>query len=119
MISDGKDWTVNVPEIEFPFLQRIYGFYANSGNVQNKHLPSEGHDYGLSKRKAMYEFLTTAFGMSVDKFKNQNGELEESGVTIEKEAALKVFGADGTQLPGNAVKGLNAISKVFEEAIKR
>ena len=28
VISDGADWTQHVPENEFPFLQKIYGYYG-------------------------------------------------------------------------------------------
>jgi hypothetical protein len=44
VISDGKDWTQFVPQIEFPFVQRIYDLYHASNKVQNAHFPSEGHD---------------------------------------------------------------------------
>jgi len=27
LISDGGDWTKNNPEVEFPYIQKIYGFY--------------------------------------------------------------------------------------------
>ena len=27
IVSDGGDWTASVPTLEFPYLQRIYGFY--------------------------------------------------------------------------------------------
>lgn len=27
VISDGKDWTASVPEMEYPYLQRVYGFF--------------------------------------------------------------------------------------------
>ncbi|MCF0209345.1 MAG: hypothetical protein HUK07_07810, partial [Bacteroidaceae bacterium] len=28
IVSDGGDWTETVPRVEFPFLQKIYGFYG-------------------------------------------------------------------------------------------
>ena len=51
LISDGKDWTKNTPDVEFPYIQHIYELYNQKGNVENVHLPDEGHDYGMSKRK--------------------------------------------------------------------
>jgi hypothetical protein len=116
VVSDGKDWTRHVPENEFPFLQRIYGFYDKKDLVQNVHLASEGHDYGLSKRKAMYEFVARQFGLNLDGIKNDKGEIDEKGIPIENENALKVFGEKGGKLPSNAVKGFDNITKVFEAA---
>jgi len=57
IISDGKDWTTYVPDVEYPFLQKVYAFYERTANVANAHLATEGHDYGPSKRAAMYRFV--------------------------------------------------------------
>ena len=46
VVSDGGDWTASVPELEFPYLQRVYGFYGAQNKVENVHLPQERHDYG-------------------------------------------------------------------------
>jgi len=109
VITDGKDWTQNVPVNEFPFLQRTYAFFPGAV-VQNAHFASEGHDYGKNKRAAMYDFIA-------QQFKLDKAAVDESKVTVEKEQSLYVFGDKGDQLPVNAVKGFEQIQKVFEEHI--
>lgn len=117
VVSDGKDWTQHVPENEFPFLQRIYGFYDAKAQAENAHLPKEGHDYGPSKRQAMYAFLAKQFGLKADKLKTKSGAFDEAGIIIEEENALKVFGAKGEKLPANAVKGFANVTAVFNSAV--
>ena len=63
VVSDGGDWTASVPELEFPYLQRVYGFYGAQNKVENVHLPQERHDYGVNKRNANYEFFIKVFGL--------------------------------------------------------
>src|SRR5699024_3237491 len=66
IISDGHDWTADVPEIAFPYVQKIYGFYGKESQVENKHFPTEGHDYGPSKRAAMYPFMARHLGLKLE-----------------------------------------------------
>jgi hypothetical protein len=82
VVSDGGDWTASVPELEYPYLQRMYGFYGAAGQVRNVHLPSERHDFGPSKREAVYDFFADVF--SLDRTK-----ADESKVTILPESALQ------------------------------
>ena len=82
VVSDGGDWTSTTPEVEFPYLQRIYGFYNAQDKVSNIHLPKERHDFGPNKRNAVYRFFIDTFGLDESK-------LDESKVTIEPEEALK------------------------------
>lgn len=112
VISDGSDWTRNVPEIEFPYLQKVYGFYGKQENVENVHLEKEGHDYGISKRMAMYDFMAKHLGLNLNTVKDKTGKIDESKVTIEKYEALLVFGKEG-KLPLTAVKGADEIRKVL------
>ena len=82
IVSDGGDWTASTPELEFPFMQRIYGFYGAKEQLRNVHLPDERHDFGPSKRQAVYDFFADVFQMDRSK-------VDESRVTIQSEDALK------------------------------
>ncbi|MDR1023619.1 MAG: acetylxylan esterase [Prevotellaceae bacterium] len=105
VISDGKDWTSSAPEVEVPFLQKIYGFYGKPDQVENAHFADEGHDYGFSKRKAMYLFLAKHLDLNLGAATDKNGEIDESKCTIEKRVDMLVFGANGECFPANAAKG--------------
>lgn len=82
LVSDGGDWTSTTPELEYPYLQRIYGFYGATDKVSNIHLPKERHDFGDNKRNAVYKFFIDTFNIDASK-------LNESKVTIEDENALR------------------------------
>ena len=82
IVSDGGDWTSSVPTLEFPYLQRIYGFYGAKDKVRNVHLPNERHDFKENKRQAVYDFFIDVFGLD-------SSMLDESKVTIEPDEALK------------------------------
>jgi hypothetical protein len=119
VISDGKDWTQQVPVVEFHFLERTYGFYNKKDAVKNVHLGQEGHDYGPSKRQAMYAFMAAQFGLDIKKLQEKGDTVDESKVTIEKDSALYVFGEKGERLPGNALHSYDAIVQAFESAVKK
>lgn len=112
IVSDGGDWTANVPDREFPYLKRVYNFYGDSAVVENVHLKDEGHDYGVSKRIAMYKFMARYLKLDDSKMFNDKGELDESSITVESQNALKVFGDNGEMLPANAV-GFADLEKMF------
>ena len=82
IVSDGGDWTSSVPTLEFPYLQRIYGFYGAQDKVRNVHLPNERHDFRENKRNAVYDFFIDVFGLD-------RSMLDESKITIEPEETLK------------------------------
>jgi len=57
LVSDDSDWTKNCPTLEYPYIRKIYGWYGAPQNVENVHLTGERHDFGPSKRQAVYRFL--------------------------------------------------------------
>jgi dienelactone hydrolase len=115
IISDGNDWTQTVPEIEFPYLKKIYCLYGKPENIENVHLANEQHDYGSSKRFAMYRFVARQFNLDDSPLRNSTGEYDESKVTIEPAKEMYVFG-EGGHLPANAVKGAEAIRLVLTQS---
>lgn len=117
LVSDGADWTKNTPAVEYPFAQKVYELYGDSGLVKLAHFPSEGHDYGPSKRKAVYPFLARYLRMDLKKITNARGEIDESFVSVVDRKELEYF------KPGEAdglVKGDN-VYKMFKigNALKR
>lgn len=82
VVSDGGDWTSTTPELEYPYLQRIYGFYGAKEKVSNIHLPKERHDFGPNKRNAVYRFFIDTFGLD-------EKMLDEEKVTIESQNTLR------------------------------
>jgi hypothetical protein len=113
VISDGGDWSANVPDTDLPYLKKIYGYYGKPDMLQNAHFPNEGHDYGKSKRLAMYDFVAQQFKLNIDAVKGTDGKVDESKVTIEKYPAQYVFGANGENLPKNAIHGFGELEKIF------
>lgn len=114
LVSDGADWTRDTPAIEFPFLKKIYGYYQAAANVANVHLPDEKHDYGPSKREAMYRFVSERFHLNLAAVQKPNEAIDESRITIEAPDSLHVFD-QAFPLPANALRSAAAV----ESALKK
>jgi len=111
LVSDGKDWTKNTPQVEFPYIQRVYRLYGASERVENVHLPDEGHDYGPSKRAAAYRFLARHLQLDLNRVLT-NGQIDEGPNTILEPATLQVFTAEHP-LPTRAVQGDEAVMSLL------
>ena len=113
VVSDGGDWTANVPVLEYPFLKRIYGFYNDTSNLENKHFPNGHHNYNFSKREVVYDFMVKYLDLNIAAIQNKKGEIDESFCTVEEPKEMYVFGDHGEFLPSNAIKGFDELTRVF------
>jgi dienelactone hydrolase len=63
IVTVGNDTTRYFPDLEAPYIEGIYRLYGSESRFRNVHLADEGHDYGSSKRKALYDFLAEHLGL--------------------------------------------------------
>jgi uncharacterized protein len=91
VISCGADWTKNVPRVEYPYMRRVYELTGAAANVENTHFADEQHDYGASKRAAMYPFLAKHLRLDLSRACDPAGKIDESFVTVHERQDLLVF----------------------------
>ncbi|MEZ6132662.1 MAG: CehA/McbA family metallohydrolase [Planctomycetaceae bacterium] len=121
LISVGSDSTSDFPQVGFPFIQNRYALAKAGDAVQNLHLPDEDHDFGPTKRKAVYEFFAKHLKMTPDEFSAP----EKAGVdrfdappedvkriTIEPPERMIVFTEEHPR-PAHSVQGSDAVATVF------
>jgi hypothetical protein len=90
VVSDGGDWTKNTPSVEYPYIRSVYAAYHAEERVSNAHFQDEGHDYGYSKRAAVYNFFTRYLKLDDTSVKKGVGYNEDFVTHIAKEE-LMVF----------------------------
>ncbi len=103
LVSIGTDATETTPEVEYPFIQYIYGLFGKPEMVENTHFPMEEHDYGPGKRAAVYPFLAKHLGLDLSKAVNSDGTVKEEGIVIEKIEALYPFD-ENNPFPKNGIR---------------
>jgi uncharacterized protein len=113
LISCGADWTKNVPQVEFPYLQRVYDLMGAKGNVANAHFADEEHNYGPSKREAMYKFLAKHLKLDLSRISDSSGKIDESFVNVLPREELLVFPADRPR-PSHAARDASQVFAQFE-----
>jgi dienelactone hydrolase len=111
LVSDDSDWTKNCPRLEYPYIRNIYSWYGVPQNVENVHLTGERHDFGPSKRQAVYNFLT--IHLRLDTAGVLNGLLfTENNSAVLSIADLTVFNATHPRPPG-ASSGNDAVMNLL------
>ncbi|MFT3701871.1 MAG: acetylxylan esterase [Agriterribacter sp.] len=112
LISDGGDWTKNNPVVEYPFTKKVYKLYHHKKRNALVHLANEKHDYGPSKRNAMYPFMAKYLHLDLKAVKDSNGNIDESQVKVLSQSELQVFTPENPR-PSNAVMGDEAVLKLL------
>jgi hypothetical protein len=114
VISDGDDWTKNVPVVEYPFIKRTYSFYNAEDKVENVHFPEGKHDYNYEKRIPVYHFLAKHLGLNIQLVTGPQGEVDESKSFVENPEDLLLF-SSSKPFPQNALRGIDEIRKSMDE----
>ncbi|MCA9131600.1 MAG: CehA/McbA family metallohydrolase, partial [Planctomycetales bacterium] len=122
LISVGNDPTEDFPQTGWPFIQHKYQLSSAPQAVENLHLPDEAHDFGPSKRRAVYKFFARHLDLKPDAFYSphktgvgQGETLAEdlNSITIEPPQKLQVFSSEHPR-PDNALQGSAAIAQRFD-----
>ncbi|MFY0654687.1 MAG: acetylxylan esterase [Cyclobacteriaceae bacterium] len=107
IVSDGVDWTRNTPRVEYPYIQSVYALYDAEHKVENVHLPLERHDYGYSKRTAVYNFFAHHFKLDYRNIPYNDG-YNESFINVLTYEDLEVYN-EKMPLPEGALQGDDAV----------
>lgn len=109
VLSAGDDPTRHFPEVGFPFLRDRYALAGAPDAVRNVHLADEAHDFGPSKRRAVYAFFSEHLGLP-------EGPEDLGRIAIEPPEALEVFN-DARPLPPGAIHGSEAVAGALARVV--
>jgi hypothetical protein len=71
-------------------------------------LPHEEHDFGASKRSAVYRFFAVPLGLDLTAVSSPGGDIDESESVPEAPDLMKAFNAE-YPLPAHALQGWDAV----------
>lgn len=112
LVSVGGDWTKNTPGVEMPYIWSVYRTFGAQRNIENHHIPHEGHGYEHSKRAPVYAFFARHFGLDAPPpLRSGAGEVPED-ITLVPHDDLMVFNS-GHPRPSGAIKGSRAIAEIL------
>ena len=113
IVSIDEDWTRTVPKREFPYIRGIYRLFGKEDNVRNVHLPGERHDYGPSKRDAVYRFFAEHLRLPLERVTTADGKIDETPNTVESAETMRAFDATHP-MPERALQGWDAVMAAFD-----
>jgi len=108
LVSDGGDWTKNNPVVEYPYIRSVYKLFGAEQMVENAHFPKEGHDYGMTKRAAVYPFIAKHLKLDLSIILDGIGKIDESFVTFKQRKDMKVF-TEANPRPAYAIKAIEKL----------
>ena len=103
LISNGADYTRNTPQIEYPYIQKVYALYDAEHKVENEHFPDQKHDFGYDKRVVAYNFFGHHLDLNVNRMPYNNG-FKEDFIILGYRNDLSIFNVNNP-IPENALQG--------------
>ena len=113
VVSCGKDWTKNVPGVEFPYIWNVYRLFGAIDKVAGAHLLYEGHGYEYSKRLPVYQWMARHLKLDLGAVELPGGGVDEAGAVVEDSKSLHVWTAEAPR-PKDAPTGTEAVAKVLD-----